>query len=75
MAAVGELLIAHLPQICLMYQRGRIERLPRFFVCKLLRGQFAQLVVDRRYKLVGGVRIALVDRLEDNGDVAHNLSV
>jgi hypothetical protein len=55
-----------------MHQRGGIQRLPWLLPGELLRGELAQLVVDQRQQLVGGVRIALVDGLEDAGDVGHD---
>src|SRR5262249_38998157 len=38
---------------------------------QFLGGQLAQFVIDQRQKLVGGLGIALLDGLEDAGDVVH----
>ena len=35
------------------------------------RAEAAQLVVDQRQQMRGGLRVALVDDIEDAGDVAH----
>src|SRR5262249_32432493 len=70
--AIGELLVTNQAQVRLMHQRGGVERLPCLFLTELLRSEFAQLVVDQRQQLVGGVRIALVDGLENVSDVGHN---
>jgi hypothetical protein len=41
------------------------------FPDQLCRGQFPQLVIDQRQKLLGSGRIAGVDLREDAGDVGH----
>jgi hypothetical protein len=33
--------------------------------------QLAQLVIHQRKELLGGLRVALIDRAQDAGDVAH----
>jgi hypothetical protein len=50
---------------------GRLQGLARLFLCKFLRRKLAQLVVNQRQKLVGGVRIALLHGGQDAGNVAH----
>jgi hypothetical protein len=40
-------------------------------VLQLLGRQLAQLVVDQRQQLVGGLRVALLDGVQDLGDSAH----
>jgi hypothetical protein len=52
-------------------QGGCLERLARLLLRQLLRRQLAQLVVDQRQELLGGVRVALLDGGEDARDVAH----
>jgi hypothetical protein len=44
-----------------MDQGRGLERLPGLFVGQLLGSQAAQLVVDQRQELLGGVRVALLD--------------
>src|SRR5262245_12862604 len=68
---VGELLLAHQPQISLMHQGRGVQRLPRPFTPHLHRGQPAQLVVDQRQELLGSVCVALVDSRQDSGNFAH----
>src|SRR5262249_22632470 len=57
-AAVGELLIAHQAQVGLVDQGRRVQGLPRLFLGQLGRRQLAQLLVDQRQELRGGVRVA-----------------
>ena len=59
------------PQVGLVDQGGRLERLPRLLLGQLLGRQLAQLVVDQRQELLGGVRVALLDGGQDAGDVGH----
>ena len=54
-----------------MDQGRGLERLARLLLGQLLRRQLAQLVVDQRQELLGGVRVALLDRGQDAGDIAH----
>ena len=49
----------------------RLERLTGLFLGEPLSGQPAQLVVYHGQQLVGGLRVALLDRREDVGDVVH----
>jgi hypothetical protein len=49
------------PQVRLMHQGGSLERLARLLLGQTLRRQFAQLIVDQRQELLGGVRVALLD--------------
>jgi hypothetical protein len=41
------------------------------FLDQLLGGQLAELVVDQRQELLGGVRVALLDGGQDLGNVTH----
>jgi hypothetical protein len=59
------------PQIGFIHQGGRLQCLPRLLVGELLGRQLAQLVVDQRQELVGGVRVALFDGGQDAGDIGH----
>ena len=58
-------------QVGLVDQGGGLGRLPRRFPGKLLRGQLAQLVVDQRQELAGGVRVAFGDGVQGLGDLPH----
>jgi hypothetical protein len=50
---------------------GGLERLPGRLAGEFLRGQLAQLRVDQREQLPGGVRVALLDGRQDLRDVAY----
>ena len=70
--AVGPVgFVSHQPHIRLMDEGRRLERLPRLLLGQPGRGQFAQLVVDQRQKLLSGRRIALFDLRENAGDIRH----
>jgi hypothetical protein len=45
----------------------RLERLPRRLVGQPVRGQTAQLAVDQRQQLRGGLRVALLGRAQQAG--------
>ena len=60
------------PQVGFVNQGGGFERLSRLFLGQLLRRQLAQLVVDQRQELLGGVRVALLDGGQDARDVGHS---
>ena len=60
------------PQIRLMYQRSRLQRLPWFFQSQPLGGEFAKLFVNERQQLVGGRRVALLNLSQDLCDIAHD---
>jgi hypothetical protein len=53
--------------------QGRgLERLAGLFVGQFLRRQLAQLVVNQRQELLGGVRVAGVDGGQDTRNVGHS---
>jgi hypothetical protein len=62
-----------------LYGRDRYEFAPAILVCQtvslippaLLRGEFAQFLIDERQELLSGVRVALLDEREDAGDFIH----
>ena len=54
--------VADQPQVRLVDQGRRVERLPGLFASQLLRGQLAQFVVDQRQELSGDLLVALLDR-------------
>src|SRR5215471_17483679 len=58
----------HQADVGFMHQSSGVERLPRFLLGELSSCQLAQLLVDQRQELLGGLRIALVDCGEDAGD-------
>ena len=60
-----------IPEVRLVDQGRGLERLARLLVGQLLRGQLAQLVVDQRQELLGGVRIALLDGGQDARNFVH----
>src|SRR5262249_13539666 len=59
------------PQVGLVHQGGRPERLVRDLARRLRAGELAQLVVDERPEPLGGVGVTLLDGAEDAGDVVH----
>ena len=59
------------PQVGLVDQGRGLERLAGLLLGQLLGRQLAQLVVDQRQELLGGVRVALLDGRQDAGDVVH----
>ncbi len=59
------------PQVSLVDQGRGLKRLARFLTRQLLRGEFAQLVVDKRQQPFGGLGLALFDRHEDAGYVVQ----
>src|SRR5262249_8051547 len=70
-APVRSLPCANQAQIRLVDQRRCLERLARFFVSQLLRGELAQLVVHQGEQFLGGVRVAVFDGGEDASDFGH----
>ena len=63
--------VAHQPQIRLVDQGRRIERVAGSLVGHCCAAEPPQLVVDQRQQLAAGLSIALVDRLEQPRDVGH----
>src|SRR5260370_40344459 len=55
-----------------MDQGSGVECLTGLFVGQLLGRQLAQLIIDQRQKLFGGVGVALFDRAQGLGDLAHD---
>src|SRR6266700_2063239 len=54
-----------------MHERRRLEGITGSLVRHLVRGQFAQLLIDEGEQLTCGLGIALLNAVEDLGDVAH----
>jgi hypothetical protein len=54
-------------------QGGGFQGLARFFLGQAPGRQFAQLVIDQRQELLGGVLIALLDSRQNAGDFSHGL--
>ena len=67
------LFTAHEPQIDLVHQRRRLERLARRLLRHLLGGQSPQRIVDQRQQLLRRVRIALLDGGQDLRDFVHGI--
>ena len=65
------LLRVHQSEICLMNERRGLERLAGRLLGQFLRCEPAQLAIHQGQKLLGGVRIALLDGGEDYGDLGH----
>ena len=65
------LLRIHQPEVGLVDQRRGLERLAGLLLGHLCGGQLAQLVVDQRQELLGGVRVALLDGGQDARHLAH----
>ena len=61
--------IAHQPQIRLMYQRRRLQRLARPFVRQFGSRQFAQLVVHERQQPIQRLLIAAPPAVQQRGHV------
>jgi len=58
--------------ISLVYQRGRVERLPGLLIRHPPRRQSTQFVVHQRQKLLGLLRIPGLDALKDARNAAHS---
>ena len=56
-----------------MNQGRGLERLAGRFFGHLLAGELAQFIIDQRQQLIGGVRIAVLDRVQDASDLAHEV--
>src|SRR6516164_5870864 len=54
-----------------MYQRGGLQRVTRRFISHFRGRELAQLLINQRQKFIGGLRVALLDRFDHPGDVAH----
>jgi hypothetical protein len=61
----------HKPQIRLVNERRRLQRLSGFFVSELLGRQLAQVLKDERQQLRRGLRITGLDRLQDSRHLVH----
>ncbi len=59
------------PEVRLVDQGRRLERLAGLLLGQLLRRQLAQLLVDQRQKLLGGVWIASLDGEQDASNLVH----
>jgi hypothetical protein len=61
------------PQLCLMDQRGCLERSARFFMSHLVDGEPPQFLVQERQQLLGGTQLAAVTAAQDASDFAHEV--
>ena len=59
------------PQVRLVDQGRGLERLAGLLLRQPLGGQLAELVVDQRQELLGGLGVAVLDGREDARDVVH----
>ena len=59
------------PQVGLVHQGRGVERLAGRFAGQPTARPAAQLVIDQRQELAGGLRLAPPQGVEDGGDVAH----
>ncbi len=64
-------IVADQAHIRFVDQRGGLQRLPGILPGQSLRRQLAQLVVDQRQQLLGGLLVALLDGGQDAGDFTH----
>jgi hypothetical protein len=67
------LLRVHEPQVRFVDQGRRLERLTGGLARQLLGSESAQLLIDQREQLAGGVGVALLDGAQDACDLALNL--
>ena len=68
---VPRLLDVHQPQVRLVDQRGRLQRLAGLLLGQLLGGEPAEFVVDQGQQVLGVGRVALLDGVQDLGYVTH----
>ena len=54
-----------------MHQGRGLQGLAGLFLSQSLGGKLAKLVIDQGQKLLGGFRVALLDRREDLGNDVH----
>ena len=66
------MVLADQPQVGLMHQGSGLESLARRFRIQHPGGQAAKLRVDQRQQLVRRVRVVLLDRLQELGDLVHH---
>ncbi len=71
MVPVLVLVVPDQPQIGLVNQGSRLKRLAGTFLGQPVRGQSPKLVVDQRQKLPGGVRIAVLDLIQNPRHFIH----
>ena len=65
------MLIADQPQISLMHQSGGLQSLSGRQEGHFVGSESAQFLIDQREQFVSGFAVAVLDPLEDLGDVAH----
>src|SRR4051794_38431693 len=62
------------PQVSLMNQHRRLQRLSGFFVCDSMRRQFAKLLIDQWKELVGSTSVAVACIDENARELVHRLN-
>jgi hypothetical protein len=68
---VSRLLYVYQPQVGLVNQGRRLQRLAGLLLSEFLRRELAQLLVDQGQELLGGVRIASFNVGQDAGNLIH----
>ena len=71
--AEAHVFVANKLQVHFVNQRRGVEAVPRPFTGHALLRYSAELVVDQRQQLTGGLGVAVFDRIEDARDVGHSL--
>ena len=66
---------SHEPEVGLINQGGRLERLARLLLGQLSGSQLPQLVIDQRQQVLRGGRIACLTAGEDTGDFGHRTTL
>ena len=59
------------PQVSLVHEGRRLERLPRRLARQLPRRQATELVIDQREQLLHRPRVAVLDRAQDSLCLVH----
>ena len=60
---------------CLVHQCCRLQGMARGLICHLGGRQLAQLAVNEREQVLGGLLVALVESVEDLGDVGDEQTI
>ena len=58
-----------------MHQCRRLKSMSRRLVRHLVRRESAEFLINERKQVIGGLRVALFDGLEDVGDIAQGSRV
>ena len=66
---------AHQPQPGFMDERGGLQRLVGRFIGHFRRRELAQLLIDQRQQSIGGLGIAVLNGLQNAGNVAQSATI